>query len=301
MTEKLNIVCVYFNFSHFEIRKKLTLDFIKRYNNCSNIDLYIVEIVYNDDEYEVTDNNNKNHMQLKTNTKLWYKENLINLAIKNLLPPDWTNVAWIDSDIEFTDTMWVEKTIEKLKYNDIIQLFSSCIQLDKNNNNTDYISTGVIKYNFGKLVYSQHYNNTHPGYAWALSRTGYDKIGKIPELFIIGSADTRMSYGMLNIDLYLERTDMTFTEGYKQYIINVYELFSKLRFDYLDCIIHHYYHGDRKNRKYFERHLLLSKYEYDPNIHIEYTSNGLIKVTDRFPKELLEEIEKYFDDRKEDD
>jgi hypothetical protein len=262
-----------------------------------NINLFIVELVFNNNKFEITNNNNKNHLQLSTMTKLWYKENLINLAISKLFDKNWDNVAWIDSDIEFMDNQWVEKTINKLQNNDIVQLFSNCIQLDKNNKPTDYVNTGVIKYNYN----NSNSTSGHPGYAWAMSRIGYTKIGKIPDLFIVGGADTRMSYGMLNIDVYLTRPNICFTEGFSNYIINVYNCFNKLKFDYVDCDIYHYYHGDIKNRKYVERHLLLSEFSYDPYNYIKYNDDGLIEVTSTFPNELIEKISNYFDERNEDE
>jgi len=301
MSSLLNIICVYYNFSNFKRRKQLTEEFMERCLNDKNIQLFVVELILDGSNFEITNNNNPNHLQLTTKNKLWFKENLINIAVKRLLPENWNNFAWIDSDIEFIDNTWTLKTIEKLNNSDIVQLFCKCYQLDKYNNLTDRISTGVIKYNYGKSSYSQNYNDTHPGYAWAITREGYEKIGKLPDLFIIGSADTRISYGMLDIDVYLTRSDLFFTDNYKKYILDVYESVKKLTFNYVDVEIYHYYHGSKENRKYFERHKLLSEFKYEPTNHLVYNEYGLLEITDTFPIELLNQIDCYFIERKEDD
>jgi len=297
----LNVICVYYNFSNFKRRKQLTEEFIYRCSINTKINLFVVELILEGSTFSITNSYNANHLQLTTKYKLWFKENLINIAVNKLLPKTWDNFAWIDSDIEFLDNDWVSKAIDKICCNDIIQLFSKCIQLDKHNNVTERVSTGVIKYNYGKSIYTQHYNDTHPGYAWAMSRNGYEKIGKFPELFIIGSADTRIAYGMLDIDIYLTRTDLCFTDDFKTYILDIYKNVKNLKFDFLDTVIYHYYHGSKENRKYFERHMLLSNFEYEPTKHITHDKNGLIQITDTFPIGLLHEIDNYFEERKEDD
>lgn len=297
----LNIICVYYNFSNFKRRKQLTEEFIARYISNKHINLFIVELILEGAEFEITSNVNPNHLQLTTKYKLWFKENLINIAVQDLLPKNWDNFAWLDSDIEYLDNDWVLNAIDKLRNNDIVQLFSKCIQLDKYNDITTYVSTGVIKYNYGKTKYIQHYNDTHPGYAWGMSRKGFEKIGKLPELFIIGSADTRIAYGMLDIDIYLTRTDLCFTPDFKNYILDTYTKVQPLKFDYLDVDIYHYYHGSRKNRQYSTRHTLLSNFKYEPTKHIKYDANGLLQITESFPEGLLQQINDYFEQRKEDD
>ena len=80
----------------------------------NNINLFIVELVSEGDSFMITNKDNKNHLQLVTNTHIWYKENLINIAIEKLLDKNWTNFAWIDSDVKFENDNWIQETIEKL-------------------------------------------------------------------------------------------------------------------------------------------------------------------------------------------
>jgi hypothetical protein len=54
------------------------------------------------------------HIKVSTDSKVWVKENLINLGIKSL-PDDWNFVAWVDADITFLNQNWVRETKEKLQ------------------------------------------------------------------------------------------------------------------------------------------------------------------------------------------
>jgi len=99
--DKLNVIMVHSNPCKFKSRKYLSEQFRDQMQKTPDVELYIVELAYDDVPFEVTDKNNKNHLQLRTSRKniLWSKENLINLGIKKLLPENYKCVAWIDLDL----------------------------------------------------------------------------------------------------------------------------------------------------------------------------------------------------------
>lgn len=57
----------------------------------------------------------------------------------------------------------------------------------------------------------------------------------------------------------------------------------------------------KKNRKYMERWKILIKHNYSPKIHITKDKNGLLVPTTDCPNELITDIFKYFQERKEDE
>lgn len=294
--QKLNVICVYYNFCKYKKRKQLTLEYINRMSKYENINLYVCELVLEGDEFEITNKLNSKHLQLTTKYILWYKENLINLTVNKLLEKNWSSFAWIDCDLEFENTMWVNDTLEKIKTNDILQLFSYSIRLDINNNKL-WENISIIKFNKDKTINLEL--KGHSGFAWAISRDFYDKINKLPELFIIGGADTRMASGIFNIDKFFYlHNDIKFNPKFIKYILELNIKFKNIKCDYIDVKIYHYYHGDYKDRQYFNRHKLLS--EYNPYEYIKYNSDGLITPTTNFPKDLLKSIKNYFENRNED-
>jgi hypothetical protein len=245
--KKLNVIIVYYNFSKYKRRKQLTLEFIERFLKYNKINLYVVELILENDDFEITQSSNKNHLQLKTKHCLWFKENLINIAVNKLLDKNWENFAWIDSDITYLDDGWVNEALRKLDNYEIIQLFANVFQLDINND--------IISSTYGILNrYINKYDMPgYPGYAWAISRNGYNKIEKIPDMFIIGGGDNKLAHGILKIDYFISKCEthnINFDENFKKYIIDIQNKMSTLSFSYIEYDIHHFYHGSIKNRQY---------------------------------------------------
>ena len=81
-----------------------------------------------------------------------------------------------------------------------------------------------------------------------------------------------------------------------------YQAVSKtLRIGYVPGVIRHYFHGTKKNRKYTERWQILIKHQYSPIKHLTYNDDGILVPTPECPKDFLDDIMKYFKERKEDD
>ena len=129
----LHVITVISNVCEFKRRWHLMNEFIERMKEYDNIILYVVELAYGEQEFKITDENNPNHLRLRTPHALWHKENMINLGVKKLLPTNWKAMAWIDGDIEFENLNWATDTLKVLTEFDIVQLFTVCFVLYYNN------------------------------------------------------------------------------------------------------------------------------------------------------------------------
>ena len=132
--EKLNVIIVISNPCQYGTRYLLAREFVRRMElEESNVDLYIVELAYNNQQFYVTEKGNKKHLQIRTQTApLWHKENMINLGVKYLLPKKWKAFAWIDADVEFENATWALDTLKVLNgCKDVVQVFSHCVDMDK--------------------------------------------------------------------------------------------------------------------------------------------------------------------------
>ena len=97
--------------------------------------LYLVEMAYPKQKFIVTDAKNPRHLQLRAETPIWHKENMINLAVKYLLPKSYKAFAWIDADIEFDSATWALDTLKILNgCKDVVQLFSHAVDMDRAEN-----------------------------------------------------------------------------------------------------------------------------------------------------------------------
>ena len=79
---KLNVIIVISNPCLYKKRYILLNEFVKRIEEEeAHVNLFIVELVYGNQKFMVTDKNNKNHLQLTTTTPIWHKENMVNLGV----------------------------------------------------------------------------------------------------------------------------------------------------------------------------------------------------------------------------
>ena len=296
--EKLNVICVYYNFCKYKRRKQLTLEYIERMSQYENINLYVCELVLEGEEFEITDKTNSKHLQLTTKYVLWYKENLINITVNKLLEKNWSSFAWIDSDIEFENKNWVNYTLEKIKTNDILQLFSFVNQYDCECNITQK-NVGIIKkFKCKKDIEFKTYG--HPGYAWAINRNLFEKLCKLPEFFIVGGCDSKIANAIVENDYYLKTiSNEKMNINFYMYIINISIKLKKCKYDYIDTEIYHYYHGEKINRQYKLRYEIIK--DYNPYTDIVFNENGLIEPNlNNLNSTILDNIKKYFYGRKED-
>jgi hypothetical protein len=303
LEEKLNVIIVVSNPCLYATRYKLANEFIKRMENehIDDVDLYVVELAYGAQKHYVAKKNNPKHLCLRTDTApLWHKENMINIGIRKLLPSNWKAVAWIDADIEFENGNWASDTLRVLNgHRDIVQLFSHAVDMDKKMDAMSIFTSFGFQYSKGKAYGGTGPNFWHPGFAWAITRKAYEKVGGLYELSVLGSGDHNMALSLIKNGR--KSVNNLVTEEYKDSIVNWEHLASKIRLGYVPGVIRHYFHGTKQNRKYAERWQIIVKHKYNPLTHVTYRHDGLLIPTNSCPKELLHDIMDYFKERNEDD
>jgi len=298
--ENLHVIMVISNPCNFRKRILLAREFIERMEFEEDIILYIVELAYNNEPYYVTEENNPRHLQLRGKTLLWHKENMINIGIRKLLPPDWKAVAWIDADVEFDSPFWAQSALKILNGSrDIIQLFSHCIDMDQHKYAMRVFQSFGFQYSKGLKYTIGSVNYFHPGYAWAMTRKAYERMGGLYEYGILGSGDFNMALCLIGKGI--ETVNRGECESYKQSVLDYESNIKRLRIGYVPGIIRHYYHGNKSNRKYQTRWKILIEYGYDPAKHVTKDEQGLLVPTKSCPRQMLKEIHEYFFSRNEDE
>jgi hypothetical protein len=299
--DKLNVIIVISNPLLFKRRYQLTKEFISRMETEESVRLFIVELCYKNQPFVITNSNNKNHLQLKGDEIIWHKENMINLGVKYLLPSNWKAMAWIDADLEFENPDWAISTLKILNgAKDIIQLWSHCDDMDRNNMTMSIFHSFGYEYCKGKqYTTSNGLNYWHPGFAWACTRKAYEKMNGLFETAILGSGDNIMALSLIKNGIKGINPDST--DGYKKKILEFQNSVKNLRLGYIPGIIRHHYHGSKKNRKYTERWKILLNHNFDPYTFLKKNDIGLLVPTKKCSRELLDEIYKYFKERNEDE
>ena len=289
---KLAVITTFFNpMNYINIRSNY-IKFSKQIKECA--DLFPIELSFDDkffidDERAIRINGDSSNI-------LWQKERLLQIALDNL-PPEYTNVAWIDCDVIFENKNWVEDINKGLESYKALQVFENAKRLD-GNGNIGNKNSGIIKKidQEGKVP-----NDIHgtPGYGWAIRREVIDKI-KFIDTQIIGGADAIMFFSFFGITKtrilkdYINREWLSAISGWME--ATHQEIDGSV--GYIKGDIVHLYHGNTENRGYRNRHDILRKFKFDPRIHLELEENGLWKLKS---KTLNDNLKQYFKARNEDD
>ena len=298
--KKLNVIVVISNPCLYARRYQLFNQFINRMNEDDNVELYVVEMAYNEQKFIVTKSNNPKHLQIRTATPLWHKENMINLAVKNLLPKNYKAFAWIDADIEFESNTWSLDTLKILNgYKDVVQIFSHVVDMDKDETTLNIFNSFGYSYAKNKQYTSKGLDYWHPGFAWAITRKAYERIGKLYDVGVLGSGDNIMAFALINKSKHY--VNGKYSDDYNNSMLEFQEKAKTLRLGYVPGVIRHYYHGKKKNRHYIERTKILANYQYSPIKDITYDKDGIIIPTENFSNSFKEDILQYFWERKEDE
>lgn len=293
---QLYAITTIWNPAGYESRSRLYKEFAKHIEK-SGVDLFTVELVSAHQDFVVTEANNPRHIQLRTSHVLWYKENLVNVAIARL-PKDWEYVAWLDADIHLMRSDWPERTIAELRRHALVQMFSHVVDLGPN---FEILKT---REGFAYLAAAGAAGEVgvrgEPGYAWAARRSAFEAVGGLIDWSVMGSNDYFMALGLAGA----MTEDATRMPG-SNYAAMLLRWQDRCRkhiggdIGYVGNAIAHFWHGRRKDRGYDSRWKVLVENDFDPAIDLTRDADGLLGLSDRKPA-LRRAIEDYFHSRNED-
>lgn len=296
----LYIILPYFNYCQYKSRTRLFLEFIKRVYSNPLLKIVIAEGTSKGKPFDLPDFSDKIflHIKVELHDRVWIKENLINLAIRNL-PDNWEYVAWIDADLTFINPMWVQDTIKLLKTNDVVQLFHSAVHLGPEGETLKTDKGFVYQYlkSGHEYIKTYKYGFWHPGFAWGCTRKAYVVMEGLIDFGILGSGDHHMALALI------QKVDFSHPGNihinYRKKLYQFQQRCRNFKINYIPGSILHHFHGSIADRRYQERWNILVKNQYDPEDDILYTKDGIIQFTDK-GKRLQEPIDLYFQGRNED-
>jgi len=289
----LYIILPYFNFCGFKRRRDLFLEFVQRNKH---LNLVVVEALGPAPLGPLP--GVFKHLTFKTASRVWLKENLINMGAK-ALPSTWKYMAWIDADIEFLNQNWVQDTITELQDADVVQLWRSAVNLGPDGETLKVDKSFAYMFVGSGTTWSptDKYGFWHPGYAWACTRKAYIQMGGLVDWAILGSGDRHMAMALAGLGIHSAPKNIH--ENYKV-LLKLYEKSVKnFKVSWVDGTIVHHWHGSFADRRYRERWDILTKNDFDPFDDIGFTKTGLVQLTER-GKRFEKFLDDYFIGRKED-
>ncbi len=321
---KLYVVTTIFNPLGYESRYRMYRQFADHMSTFANVRLITVELGYGNQTFQVTEPRNPDHIQLRTDYMLWYKENLINIALRQL-PRSCKHVAWVDADIEFLNGNWVEDTLQALKTYKIVQLFQFAHFLGPNSQvlqsdagfgyyyalnrpyRANWLPCRKFDENGREIEDLKTKNGTacywHSGYGWAAEKDTLFKMGGLLELGVLGGGDYMMSYAYINRveDSLALKPNRNFQLEIIRWSRNIQESIQQ-RVGYVKGDINHFWHGAVENRQYKTRDAILHTGDilFDPKIHLFHDQNNLIKLSQAYKNHVALKIENFYKTRNED-
>lgn len=307
--DTLHVVTMISNPVRYKSRYALFREFEQRVTQ-AGATLWVVEIAFGERPHEITCADNPRHLQLRSNTELWHKENALNLLIGRL-PRDWRYVAWVDADINFARPDWALETVHQLQHYAVVQMFSECMDLSPgyelvpDEHGGEHLP-GMIRqhhrgHKWGKAPYGQHVG--HCGYAWAMRRDAFDCVGGLIDASVCGANDHHMARALIgNV---LESVHGSTSKAFKDHLQVWGHRAKGIRGNvgYVPGLALHYWHGSKKKRGYRDRWKILVDSQFDPHRDLKRDHQGLYQLhDDGTPRmtRLRDELRSYFRSREED-
>jgi hypothetical protein len=248
------IVITFFNPSR-SLRIIQNLLLVKHLLESADIPFYIAELAF--ESYPFILNKDYNILQIRSNSYMFYKENLLS-TIEKTIPKYYSKLCLTDADILFDNKDWYSIISNTLNTNDLCQPFNKAYNL-----NIDY-TIGKTKNSCIDVICNKNrqkyinFDKYHIGYIWAFKREWYVN-NNISDMSIIGGGDCFLLYSLMDSEFFLKKRDIiVYKDFYKSLTYNA--------ISNCDLNIYHLFHGIEGKRQYESRFEKLFKLFNDNNI-----------------------------------
>lgn len=326
--ETLHLVIPYSNPFRWQSRRRHVNDCIRHLGACPNVRLYLVELAYGDRPFEVTEEGDPQAIQLRTDSEMFAKENLINIGVQNF-PPSWKYGGYSDGDFHFTRYDWALEAIHMLQHHDFVQLFSNYANLTPATATSDtghrvYRTNSSFAWNYlhqeefralkqqqqktdpyyGQLIPQETFPFGFPpgapGGAWSWRKSAFSQVQGMLDTCVMGSADWWMAFGLIGQPSMLrgDETIRSYNDDIRNWQKRAQSLTANI--GCVDNFATHFYHGATSNRAYGTREGILVDHKFDPRYDITRDWQGVYRWTGNKPR-LRDAVRKIFINRHEDD
>jgi hypothetical protein len=261
------IVSCFFNPTKSAYRRRA---FDIYYESIRHLNHRIYECVFGDGEPELS---GENVTVVRTESKAWHKETLINKAVA-ALPEKFKYVFWIDADVIFTNPNWMTDAARALENKKVVQLFEYGIHLEKDELKPSFdvfYERRAVQNHSGKTPYTKMWrsfaatfvsdrraaassvydHHGHVGFAWGARRELLDKVPLFDKA-LIGGADHLIAHASVG-----QLMSPCITKSFGRWFGFWWSLrwYWRVRgsLGYVPGDLYHIWHGDIKKREYLKR------------------------------------------------
>lgn len=222
---------------------------------------------------------------------LWQKERLMNQVIP-AVPAEFDCIAWVDADVLFQDSQWVENAELMLEQFAVGQLFTTCRHLGRNGN-VEVIRSGIA-HDCRNGLFGVKEQSSY-GLAWAARR---DFLGDgLLDWLITGAGDAFMADAWMGKRREVAMMSAPMARIYRPWAEKQHRITGG-RVGHLAGTVDHLWHGAFENRRYRHRNRLLVSHRFDPLVDI-VADGPLYRWADP-ESPLAQAVIEWFSARKED-
>ncbi len=279
-----------------------------------HLPLLTVELAH-DDRFDLGEHEAEIMIRKRARDVLWHKERLLNLAVR-ALPPACNKVVWIDSDVIFEGTDWARRVAEALDRHAIVHPYSTVYHLapsatsrGDNDEHVAKVGTSVV----WKWL-SKDEPDSRPsrpvselgrgGGAWGLCLATRREIIEEHGLYdacVVGGGDLAILCAALGA-FERARRAIHMNHAFARHYQDWAAAFHRSTGGDVGCVenaLCHLWHGALEHRRYRERFLDLSRFNYDPTSDLALDEGGCWRWSGD-KTEMQDYVRDYFLSRRED-
>jgi len=275
--------------------------------------LLSVELTF-DGRYELDASDAQIMVRLAGGAVLWQKERLLNIALARL-PLSCESVVWMDCDVIFPRNDWAPRLEEQLANYPLVQPFAQIVHLPADfavghapdpalvrsaPSAASLIANGASAADcLGKAGEFQHRKRV-PGFVWAARRELLAEHG-FYDACITGGGDVAMAAAAYRVpdaaaswQAMNRHQSAHYLAWAKRFARDV-----KGQIGLVETDLWHLWHGQRKDRRFYQRYLELRPFDFDPARDVIHAPGGPWRWNSH-KSALHEHLRDYFAARQED-
>lgn len=249
------VLIAFFNPARFKRILKNALYIISILREKS-IPCYVIECTFHKSKPQIPDAT----LVVNSDSYMFYKEQLLN-KLETVVPEKYTKLVFLDADILLDTPDWIDQISASLNHYDILQPFNQACWLTPDNTR---IRSKKMSYAFAivtkKTINRLTLHDYHPGFAWAMKRDIFRKLGGFFPRSIIGGGDVTFMLNMLPIEVTDDIFYLAVNPDFGKVIIEAWraynDTFKKVnpKLGFLANRALHLFHGVAGNRQYVTRY-----------------------------------------------
>jgi hypothetical protein len=275
----------------------------------ADVPLLTVELAFGAASFELGTGDADALLQLRLNDVMWQKERLLNVGVAHL-PPECDKVAWIDADVVFARSDWVQETSALLHDHVVVQPFSHCVRLERDQEWCEPAALpfgpgeGQLFYGIawgvrakGRASLARYDEHGHTGFAWAARRSLLEGHG-LYDANLLGTGDTDIAHAMFgNRDYWGLRRLGAGARTHLERWATPFAAEVGGSVAYVDGVVTHLWHGNPQHRLYDRTLDVLL--EFDPDRDLEVDSSTRLYRWAAASEHVQEWSRQYFTQRRE--